>query len=167
MARRRLDPRRAKIHFNYSVSDIVRLYGVHKNTVRAWLKEGLPRIDDSRPILVHGRDLRAFLERRRQARRRSCPPGTCYCLKCREPRPPALGMVDFVGPTAGSINLRAICATCGTLMHRRVRHSRIATVMPNLAVQFTEADSHIRERARPSVDCDSGKERETGHEAQL
>ena len=166
MAYRRLNPRLVRIHFCYSASDIVRLFGVHKNTVRTWLKEGLPRIDDSRPILVHGRDLRAFLERRQRSRKRKCPPGTFYCLKCREPRPPALGMVDFFEMTVTSGNLKALCATCGTLMNRRAQRARIDAVMPNLTVQFSQADSHIRERVEPSLNCDSGKERETSDETQ-
>ena len=166
VARRRLNPRLVRIHFSYSINDIVGRFGIHKNTVRNWLKHGLPRIDDARPTLVHGQDLRAFLERRQQARKRKCPPGTFYCLKCREPRPPALGMVDFIEMTVTSGNLKALCAICGTVMNRRAQRARIDAVMPNLTVQFSQADSHIRERNEPSLNCDSGKERGISDETQ-
>ena len=35
---RRFNPRRVKIHRNYTVEEVARLFGVHKNTVRDWLK---------------------------------------------------------------------------------------------------------------------------------
>jgi hypothetical protein len=36
---------------NYTVAEIARLFGLRKNTVRQWIKTGLPVIDDKRPIL--------------------------------------------------------------------------------------------------------------------
>jgi hypothetical protein len=59
------NPRLAKIHRNYSVEDTARLFNVHKNTVRNWLKDGLEPIDDQRPTLVRGEELRRFLNDRR------------------------------------------------------------------------------------------------------
>src|SRR6266508_815248 len=82
-----------KIHRNYSVEQIASLCGKHKNTVRAWLRDGLKSIDSSRPILVHGQVLADFLKARRAAAKRPCPPGHLYCFKCREPKPPAEGIV--------------------------------------------------------------------------
>jgi hypothetical protein len=57
---RRLNPRRVKVHRNYTVEEVAKLYGVHKNTVRDWLKAGLPKIDGRRPILILGRQLAGF-----------------------------------------------------------------------------------------------------------
>lgn len=137
---RRYNPARAKIHRNYSVEEIARLYGVHKNTVRNWLREGLPLIDQRRPRLVHGRDLRAFHEQRRAAMRQKCGPGEFFCLPCRAPRRPAGNMAEFVPISARSGNLRAICPECGRLMHRRVSKVRITAVMPDVEVTFEERD---------------------------
>jgi len=50
------NPRLVTSHRNYSVEDIARLFGVHKNTVRDWLKLGLAAIDDRRPMLILGRE---------------------------------------------------------------------------------------------------------------
>jgi hypothetical protein len=66
MGARHPNPRLVKIHRNYSVEDIARLFGVHKNTVRSWLKQGLAAIDDRRPTLILGRELMRFLQERRQ-----------------------------------------------------------------------------------------------------
>ena len=48
MGSRHLNPRLVKTHRNYSVEDISRLFDVHKNTVRNWLKLGLAAVDDFR-----------------------------------------------------------------------------------------------------------------------
>src|SRR5262245_20233144 len=67
MGSRHPNPRLAKIHRSYSVEDTSRLFKIHKNTVRHWLKQGLEPIDDHRPTLIRGEELRRFLTERRAA----------------------------------------------------------------------------------------------------
>lgn len=136
----------------------MRAFGVHKNTVRGWLKKGLPKIDNSRPILIHGADLRDFLDGRRKAARRHCAAGTMYCLKCRAARPPALDMVEYLPLSDTSGNLRALCSSCGTLMNRRVRRADVLKVMPSIAVQFEHPARHIGDGDESSLQCDSGRD---------
>jgi hypothetical protein len=38
-----------KIHRSYSVEEVSRLFGIHKNTVGNWLRQGLSPIDGERP----------------------------------------------------------------------------------------------------------------------
>ena len=62
MRRRRPNHRLVKIHRTYTVEEIVDLFGVHKNTVRHWVKDGLTTTDDKRPMLILGHVLVAFLK---------------------------------------------------------------------------------------------------------
>src|SRR5262249_62112111 len=94
MGSRHPNPRLVKIHRNYSVEDIARLFDVHKNTVRSWLKQGLATIDDRRPTLILGRELLRFLQERRQQAKQSCGPGRIYCIECRAPKLHAFQMAD-------------------------------------------------------------------------
>ena len=48
MATRHPNYRLAKIHRNYKVEEIAKLFGNHRNTVREWVKGGLPTIDRRR-----------------------------------------------------------------------------------------------------------------------
>jgi len=145
VAHTRINPRVAKLHRSYTVEAAAARLGTHKNTIRNWLKAGLEAIDDSRPIMIKGAVLQAFLQRRNNAAKRPCPPGTLFCLKCREPREPALGMVDFVERDGGAGNLKALCGTCSTVMHRRARRSAIGAILPGIAIQITRAPSRISE----------------------
>jgi hypothetical protein len=65
MASRHPNPRLAKIHRSYSVEDMARLFNVHKNTIRSWLKRGVEPIDDQRPALIRGAELPRFPADRR------------------------------------------------------------------------------------------------------
>ena len=126
MSKKPPNPCLAKIHRNYTVEDIANLLGKHKNTVRNWVKEGLPTIDDKqRPMLILGHVLRAFLKARQEKNKRPCKPGQLYCVRCRVPKFPAGGMADCKPITATIGNLEAICPDCDSIMNQRVSLARI------------------------------------------
>lgn len=154
MAAKRADPRRIKVHRAYAIDEAARALGVHKHTVRNWIADGLPVADRSKPMLLHGHELRAYLESARKAAKRPCSPGTLYCFKCDQPRRPALGMIEAVPRNITSGNLRALCEECGTMMHRCIRLAEIALKMPGLQVQIPEAGARLLERAKPTLNCD-------------
>jgi len=144
MATRRVNPRVVKLHRTYDVAELASRLGVHKNTVRYWQAEGLKPLDGPRPVLFHGSTIRAFLLSRSASRKSPCPSGTLYCFKCRAPRSPALGMVDYLPITATGGNVRAICATCETVMHRRALQSSLPTVLTGCDVQIVQASPRLR-----------------------
>jgi hypothetical protein len=154
MPTRRPNPQLVKLHRSYTVHELALCLRVHKNTVRHWQAHGLEPIDGHRPVLFQGTAIRAFLSARKAARRRPCPPGTLYCLRCREPRPPALSMVDFLRLKPGSGNLRALCGTCETIMHRRAREADLDRIMPGMAIRFAEGQPRLYGRTDPSLNCD-------------
>lgn len=154
MRKRHPNPRLAKIHCNYTVDEVATLFGIHRNTVREWVKRGLPTSDGRRPMLILGRDLVAFLTARRAKNKRTCQPGQIYCVRCRAPREPAGDMVDYVPVTATLGNLAAICSACETMIYRRVSLAKLAHVCGKLDVTMPQALEHIGERAQPTVNSD-------------
>jgi hypothetical protein len=152
---RRPNPRRAKIHRNYDVADIARLFGVHRNTVRSWLKAGLRAIEGVWPTLILGAELRRFLTEKRDKRKRPLPAGHMLCMRCREPRRPALDMADYVPRTPTNGDLKGICPVCEAWMYRRVRFSDLDRVKAGLDVTITPAAERLRQFPHPSVNHDS------------
>lgn len=138
MAGRYPNPQRVKSYYPYTVEDVALLLRVHKNTVRRWIAEGLPVLDGQRPMLTHGAALKAFLQKRRQAAKKTCGPGQFFCFRCRAPRPPAGGIVDFVQTTDTTGMLKAMCL-CGAPMNRQARTADIDVVMPGITVRWVPA----------------------------
>jgi hypothetical protein len=150
MARHRLDRRRIKSHRCYTVEEIARLLGTHRGTVRRWLKQGLPTIDKQRPTMVRSTELLQFLTARTKPKTR-CPPGHCYCVKCRAPRGPAGAMAELVPLSASNGNLRGLCPDCGTMMHRRVALSQLEELKTILDVTIVEAVRSLKDASLPCL----------------
>ena len=159
--------RLVKIHRSYTVEEIARLFGCHRNTVRDWIKRrGLPTIDDRRPMLIHGRDLVDFL----QARRRRTS-GSASRVKyiafaaARHRNRPAIWPTTSLLPTTRG-NLVAICSSCESMIYRRVNLGKLEQVRGNLEVTMPQALPHIVESSRLSVNSDLGQGGPTNANAQ-
>ena len=154
MPKRHPNPRLAKIHRTYTVEEIAGLFRVHRNTVREWIKRGLPVINDRRPLLVLGRELAAFIQARRAKNKRPCTPGELYCVRCRAPKRPAGGMADYQPVTATLGNLIAICPTCEAMMYRRVSMAKLGPIRSEMDITMPKAGPHIVESTEACVNHD-------------
>lgn len=166
MGTRRPNPKLAKIHRTYTVEEVARLYDVHRNTVRQWIKGGLPSMDNARPTLVRGQDLADYLRKKRLAKKRPCLPGQIYCMRCREPRQPAGQQAVYEAHTLGQGNLIGQCPTCGSRMFRRVSFARLVQISGPLQVFQPNAQQHIAETAPPSVNSDFKQDASANENAQ-
>lgn len=147
MATRHPNHRLAKIHRNYTVEEIATLFTVHRNTVREWVKRGLPTSDQKRPMLILGRDLAAFLQAQRLKNKRTCQPGEIYCVRCRVPRNPAGDLAEYQPVTTTLGNLVGICPDCESMMYRRVNLAKLEQVRGKLDITMPQALRHIAESA--------------------
>jgi hypothetical protein len=154
MGQRQTNYRRIKIHRTYTVEELARLFAVHKNTVRIWIKAGLPTIDEKRPTMMLGAEASAFLQARRARNKRTCKPGQIYCLRCRAPKCPAGDMAEYIPINENVGNLRAICPDCDSFMHRCASKSKLGQVLGKLDVTFPQALRHLSESNQPSVNSD-------------
>lgn len=143
MSRRRAVPRKLNAHRPYEVDQVARACRVHRNTVRNWIKNGLVVLSDTRPTLINGGCVRAFLGERKAKAKRPCAPGYLYCFSCQAPMRPIAGTLQFepTNPTLGS--LRATCSQCGTLMYRYARIAALDSVCGDFAVTLQGGQRHI------------------------
>ncbi|MFO1435498.1 MAG: helix-turn-helix domain-containing protein [Gammaproteobacteria bacterium] len=148
------NPRLAKAIRTYTVDEVARLYRVHKNTVRNWIKQGLKTTDGTRPFLILGSELRAFLQLQRKARKRPCAPGELYCVRCRKPQRPAGDMVEFQAINATTGDLIGLCPTCECWMYRKVSTAKLYSICSSLDVTGSKAIERIGQSESPSVNCD-------------
>jgi hypothetical protein len=123
------------MHLNYTVDEAARTVGTGKPAVRRWIERGLPVIDGRKPALIRGVDLLEFLKARAKPKQ-TCPPGQCFCVKCKTSHPPDGGMAEFVQLTPTNGNLRGLCPVCGTMMHRRTSLMQLEQIRGVLAVSI-------------------------------
>jgi hypothetical protein len=153
-AKKHPNHRLVKTHRSYSVEEIARLFDAHKNTVRAWIKAGLPTNDEKRPFLILGTELAAFLQARRGSKKHTCEPGELYCVRCRVPRFPAGGMADCLPVTEKIGHLQAICPDCFCMMNRRISLAKLKVFREILAIRFTQESPHVSNTTQPNVNSD-------------
>ena len=154
MSKRRPNYRLVKIHRSYTVEEIARLFGTHKNTVHAWVKAGLPTCDSKRPTLILGRDLAAYLHTRRTKNKRPSQPGEIYCVRCRAPKLPAGDMAEYQPITVSLGNLVGICPDCEGMIYRRASRAKLPEIQGNLDITFSEAERQVSEISPPIVNSD-------------
>jgi hypothetical protein len=136
----------------YIIVEITELLGVHKNTVRQWVRDGLCPMDNTRPIIIHGSELKRFLLNRRSSKKSPCQPHEFYCLKCRAPRVPWSKVVDVTIRSPRLFNLHAICGVCETAMNKAAGQAKLLEMLKTLRVQQVEP-RHIIETLQPSLKC--------------
>ncbi len=154
MIKRRPNYRLVKVHRNYTVEEVADLFGIHKNTVRQWIKKGLPLCDQKRPALILGRVLAEFLQAQKIKNKRTCQPGEMYCLRCREPRKPVADLLEYQVITDKVGNLMAMCSHCNALMNKRVSYSKLPAIQAQMGVTFPQAQKHIGDSNQSSLNSD-------------
>ncbi len=141
-----LNPNLVKIHRNYTVEEAAALFPIHKNTVRGWIKDGLPVCDDKRPTLILGTELRLYLQGKRKVRKRTCKSFELYCMRCRAPKRPAGNMVDFLPGVSTSGRLVGLCPDCNGVMNRYASLTSLDKIKQELDVCVPKSQEHINQR---------------------
>lgn len=152
--RKRLNPNLVKMHQNYTVEEVARVLGVHKNTIRTWTKNGLPVCGDLRPTLILGDHLIEFLRDRMQVRKRRCKVFELYCLHCRTPQRPAEDMVDYKSGTATTGRVIGLCPICCSTMNKYVSGAGLERISAILDVSIPEVLQHIGDSREPLLNSD-------------
>jgi hypothetical protein len=151
---RRADWRRVRGKVSYTIHEAAQTLCVHPNSVRHWAKTGsLPMLRESRPHLIIGADLIAFLRSRRQQRKSKCPPGHLYCLRCRCPREPVPGLLEFRWRSATRGSLVALCSECESILQRFVTRSRATELAGEFELQSGASHESLVDAALPSLNC--------------
>ena len=106
--------------------------------------------------MIRGEELRRFLSERRIKRKRPTPLGMIFCLRCREPRRPALDMAEYVPLAPAFGNLQGLCPVCEGMLFRRVNLAKLDAVSAGLDVTIRPADPRISKSEEACLNHDSG-----------
>ena len=146
-------------HWNYDVAEVAAACGVHRNTVRRWIKDGLPVVSDQKPYLMRGGDVIAYLRARNEGRKQPCGNGRIYCAPCHAPKRPAGGMAEYVPESETNGKLIGICPDCERIIRRPVSLNQLDEVASGLDVSVpnTGGGNTLGNVTNPPVNGDSSE----------
>jgi len=156
MAKRHPNIRSIKIHRSYTVDEAARVLGVAKGSVRRWLKVGLEAINDQKPILILGEDLKAFFNAQSK-KKHKCALDEFFCFRCKQPKQAAGGMIDYLPRNDRSGQLSAMCITCERIVHKAFSGSKLAALSNFPSVSIHQAPTRLIEMNKPRSNDHFGK----------
>lgn len=158
MANQRHSTRRVKRRRLYDVRAAAKVLGASPSTVRHWARNGLNAVPGIRPTSFRGSDIIDFFKRRDAERKQTSGPGRIYCFKCRVPKTPAEGMVDYRPISSKRGVLIGICPTCERLIYRASSPAKLEAATRGLAVSFQTGESSLIETDKPIPNQHSQKD---------
>lgn len=120
----------------YKIDEAAEVSGVSPRTIRNWAANGLHILDDERPVLIRGDDLRDFIKGQREGRKVGVAPDAFYCCRCREARNAAGGVADC-NITGKRVTLTALCETCETVVTKPIAEALLPEIARTLDLKIT------------------------------
>lgn len=113
-------------------------------TIRAFVADGMPTIDNGKPTLIRGYDLINYLRTKNRVTKNPLKTNEMYCLRCREPIIPRNKNVT-IHETGTSLKLSGICPLCGKVANRAYKISAkdLLSVTFNIVDDLSISDSAV------------------------
>ena len=108
-------PKQFSYLFSYSNEDISNRLRVTPHTVITWRNKGLAPIDNHRPTLYHGFNVKETLGKMNNKRKFKLALDEFYCLGCKDTKKPFHSKIS-VGGEEGQARITGICPDC----HKRM-----------------------------------------------
>jgi hypothetical protein len=146
-----------KIHRSYTVEELAAVFGVHKNTVVGWVKNGLPCLKERRPFLVLGIEAREYLKAERIAKKKTCKPNELFCMRCKLPTQPAENLVEYLPITATKGRLMGFCSHCECVVNKFIGIDSVVKYDLIFDLIKPSGLEHISDCDNPLLNCDFKK----------
>jgi len=144
----RNNPNRIKIHRSYTVIEVSERLSVHPKTVRNWIRLGLPIVNEKRPLLICGVDLKIYLKKKRTTYMHQCEADEMYCFKCKQPQSPNIESLQFIAKPAGMAQMTGLCNECGCKANKYVSWRNVDQIWLELGGKLPIAEKHINLRGK-------------------
>lgn len=124
MSKRLYPHNRIRYWYAYDLEDICELFqdtGLHIQTIRKWInKDGLKAVDVTKPVLIYGHTLIAFLKNHNARGKCATPFEKIYCLKCQDARPVYQKRITLEHKN-NFLSVSGYCSTCKTQMFKNYK----------------------------------------------
>lgn len=130
MSKRLYPHKRIKYWYAYGIDDICTLYaefGLHAQTIRKWVKNGLASIDSGKPALIYGYDLIEFIKSQNSKNKCKTAFNEMFCFKCQDARPIFQRKVT-VEHKAKALFVSGQCRECKTTMFKTYKMDNLPVI---------------------------------------
>jgi hypothetical protein len=148
------NPNRVKVNRNYTYTELAAVFGVHKNTIAAWVKDGLPCLQEQRPFLILGREAKVFLQHRRTSKKQKCKQNEFYCLRCKAPAKPYDNFVEYVPITSAKGRLTGFCECCESIVNKFISYASVEAYSLIFTLEKPIGLEHINDTDTPLLNSD-------------
>ena len=131
-------PNEIKTHNIYTAWEAAEALGMHRQTIVRWINDkGLIADKSSKPWLINGKDLKAFLGLRRRKVRVKLALHHLYCFGCKSAQEPAGRFADYTQLTPTTGMLSALCPDCDCIINKVVRRFDLEAIRAKMRSQFS------------------------------
>ena len=116
--KRKPDFRRIGPSRTYSIPELAEAVQRTPATVRNWLRQGMPTLDDSKPKVIDGAQAKEWLKQKWESRKMPTLHGQARCFGCKQSRPFAKGTRFLKRTSAKVLTITGKCAVCGRTMNQ-------------------------------------------------
>jgi len=151
------NPNRVKVNRSYTYEELAAVFGIHKNTIAAWVKGGLPCMNERRPFLILGRDAKVFLQERRVNKKQKCKENEFYCVRCKAPVKPAENFVEYtpITDTKGRLTgLCECCECCEGIVNKFISYASVDAYSLIFTLEKPIGLEHIKDTPTPLLNSD-------------
>ncbi len=148
------NPNLVKINRNYSFEELAAVFGVHKNTVSTWVKNGLFCLKEKRPFLILGADAKAYLKEQRVSKKQKCKPDELFCMRCKTPTKPAENFVEYFPLSATKGRLTGFCGRCECVVNKFVSYDSLVGYSALFDLTKSRELKHINDSDKPLLNSD-------------
>lgn len=123
MSKRLYSHKKVRYSHAYDVDEICTLFsdlGLHAQTVRKWIKNGLKTIDKGKPALIYGNDLITYLKKHNNKNKCSTAFDEFFCMSCQDARPTFQNQIT-VKQKESFLQVQGICRQCKTRMFKNYK----------------------------------------------
>ncbi|MDB4222359.1 helix-turn-helix domain-containing protein [Granulosicoccus sp.] len=139
------NPNRVKLNRSYTLEELAAVFGVHKNTVSSWVKNGLPCLKERRPFLILGAEARIYLQKRRTVKKQQCKPDELFCMRCKTPKRAAENYVEYLPLSATKGRLTGFCERCESVVNKFVSLDSLPRYAVLFDLSLPKALEHIND----------------------
>jgi site-specific recombinase XerC len=123
------DPKTTRRHWVYNRERVCQLFDVCDSTITNWIKLGLRPVDNGRPQIFAGLELRRFITSMRWKNGRPPENGRVFCHFCSGFKPLIKETLQTSAPAPACIEVTGKCIDCHSVLQMRIAAQDLPEIM--------------------------------------